>query len=243
MGLIFFISISIILNQTEYKQPPELHKRQLIIYANPTTLSGKLVKQHLERDWIKFITPKLQKLRYKDRISLFREILKQENRRRIIHKYFDVKIVETSNNLSFKVGRYGKRIYFPEVTNAPHPNEFPGYITFFLWVVDTHYHGYFLDYHAQICNNIKADWRIKRDSKKNAFVAKIEKTRGWNYIGYGYYGNDEFWTGGFLRMDKDGIEEHISLTKAGWIEPPDPDLPDKPKLYPCPVNKKWQLPY
>ena len=85
--------------------------------------------------------------------------------------------------------------------------------------------------------------RDKRDSKKNAFVTKIEKTRGWNYIGYGYYGNDEFWTGGFLRMDKDGIEEHISLTKAGWIEPPDPDLPDKPKLYPCPVNKKWQLPY
>lgn len=242
MGLIFFISISIILNQREYKQPPKLHKRQLIIYANPATINGKLVRQHLQRDWIDFIVPRVQKLGYKDRISILREVLKQENRRRIIHKYFDVKIVETSDELSFKVGRYSKRIYLPEVTDGSHPNEFPGYITFFSWVVDTHYHDYFLDYHTYMSHNIKVDWYKLRDGKKNAFITKIENTRGWEHIGYGYYGEDEFWMEGFLKRDKDGNEEHISLAKAGWIEPPDPDYPKKPKLYARPVNKKWRLP-
>ena len=37
---------------------PKLNKRELIIYANPATLEGKLVKRHLETDWIAYATKK-----------------------------------------------------------------------------------------------------------------------------------------------------------------------------------------
>ena len=77
---------------------PKLHKRQLIIYANPATVEGKLVKQHLQRDWLKYVSS-----RSNDK-KLLSIVSKYETRRKIIHKYFDVRIVETSDRLYFNIG-------------------------------------------------------------------------------------------------------------------------------------------
>ena len=214
---------------------PKLHKRQLIIYANPTTIEGKLVKQHLQRDWLKYVSS-----RSNDK-KLLSMINKYETRRKIIHKYFDVKIVETSDKLYFKIGKYGTKIYFPEVTEARHPNEYPGYVEFFFWVVDTHYYEYFKDYHYAMCDEIRSDWSANRSKLRKEFINKKEKA-GYEYIGYEFH-PDTYWEESFVKKDKNGVNEYFNMEQLGWKEPDPPTFPKPPNLRKCPVNKLWKLPF
>ena len=214
---------------------PKLNKRELIIYANPATLEGKLVKRHLETDWIAYATKKTS-----DK-EILKTIGEYEARRKIIHKYFHVKIVETSDDLYFRIGKYSTKIYFPEVTTGVHPNEYPGYIDFFFWVVDTHYHDYFKKYHKAICDNIRSKWSRDFSTARDKFIAAQEK-KGYEYVGYEFH-PELYWEEGFSKKNKNEQYAFFTMEQLGWKRPDPPIFPDPPELRKCHINTSWKLPF
>ena len=121
----------------EYEDIPLIPRIGLNIYINPTTLKGRLIKQHLTREWVNYILPKLRNKTFTDRIHLLQVCGQAEFRRRDLMRHFDIKLKETSDRAYFYVGYGGRKIYFPDFDVSP--LEFPGVITFFTWVKDIHF--------------------------------------------------------------------------------------------------------
>lgn len=211
---------------------PRLQQTDLIIYYNPTSSDGQAVKQQLTTDFVEICNS----WRPHERIMGLKAIISHEYSRRRVHKYFRVKFVESSDKLSFRIGA-GNRVVVPEHVGAD-PREYPGYITFFDYVVDVHHRAYFDDIRRLRNARIKADWHSRRSVARADFIFKlIDK----GYAQYFDEFNFDLDTGEFEQiLYKDG--QFFSLEGLGWKEPPAPQYIPELKDRPCPLNPKWRLP-
>lgn len=188
MKTLFLISVLLVSDSVAGYRPskptprpmPAIPRRvELVIATNPTTMEGKLIKQHLTRDWIKFIYPKLKNQSLHSKAGLLAQIVPAEYKRRRLYKHFsEIRFVETSGQTWFRVGR-SDRIYMPDEYDI-HPMEFPGYITFFDWVARRHFHGYYLDRWRVMTANMRSYRTYAVSCHRYEFIDKM-RTKGYNY--------------------------------------------------------------
>lgn len=215
---------------------PRFPKIALTIGINPTTDEGKALKLQLERDWIEFACYQVQDLPLKARLELLKEIIPHELARRRLALNFDLKIVETSDDMWMSFSRLRERTYFPKTYDSVHPNEFPGYIQFLTHVQNEHYLLYEQDCWAIQKRNDFKWWQYYRDVSQVEFINKYKSLGYFHY----HYGSQEAYDYGYECLKKDGI--YYSLGDLGWkdiqMKVPRPS----PTLDKNPFKEDWKLP-
>lgn len=238
MGNLFLIAVLLITRPGIYDNEayPRFPKTALTIGINPTTDEGKALKLQLERDWIEFACYQVQDLTLKERVVLLKDILPYEIARRKLSLSFDLKIVETSDDMWMSFSRLRERTYFPKTYDSVHPNEFPGYIIFLTHVKDEHYLSYTQDCWAIQKRNDFKWWTYYRDVSQVDFINKHKRL---GYVHY-HYGSEEAYEYGYESLKKNGV--YYSLVALGWK---DIDM-KTPKPFPIlsknPLKEDWKLP-
>ena len=221
----------------------EFRRIDLNIAVNPETVEGKVIKQHLTRDWIAFLLPRLKGKDWATQTNLLKVLGKAEYDRRELIRHFNIKFHDTSDESFFYVGYGGLKTYFPEFEVGL--QEFPGYISFFSWVKDAWFYDYYHEKFQAIEGNIRNDWNFRRKLERRVF-AKDQVKLGYSYHDYGYYDehNYDWCPEGFMKQEKGReYETFFSFEELGFetkIETP--WYPKPPVKRKCPFDEQWELP-
>lgn len=204
-----------------------LNRANLTIYYNPATEHGQAVYRQLNTDMFNIV----RTWPVRERLLAQNAVIEHEFDRRRINKYFNITWIESSDQLSFRINS-GNLVVIPSAKMAD-PREYPGYITFFSYVVDTYYEDYFTDLSRAENDRRWRRWHIKRSAMYADFILRMIEKK------YEHYFNecDIEYSENFF---KDG--QFFTAERLGWVEPEPPIL--IPNLIPkiCPLDPNWRLP-
>lgn len=235
---------------------PEFRKRPMLIGVNPTTLEGKLIRQQFERDWVAWTKERMKDNEDLDEV-LIRHMLPAEEDKKYIFDRYDVKFVETSDDVFFRIGR-GRGFYLPKFETSL--LEFPNAITFVKWAAEVQFEN-----QNQIRRRVKNDYLYKlykheEGLRKKPIVEQMEKD-GWLYIPYYcaccpdewlpdigdniegiYSGTGGYLDEGFLKYNpKKGKYVYKDMFTAGYISRARIII-DEIEVTTCPFDPEWELP-